>query len=867
MSLLAESARNRSTASRLGARGFSVAHLGLGRLRSFAILACTAIALLAGAPRAIAQDSVETPAPAASPVETAAFVPITAIPIRLEETWIRLHEIEEELGPDATVDVIEAELPERAQAIGAALRKTREQLATRPDILQLRFLAARLRSVGHAVAPWQSFLAARLAGIETLLDELEKQRALWRETEARVAPGDLPATLRGRLTEAIAAIGTGEARARSSRETLLLLSDEVGRLEGELQEAIGDVERSYTGARRRMFAFDAPPLWRTLPSSGETIGAEGAAVWGEISTRVSAYIEDDGDAPLRQLAVFGVLLLTALVVSRRWRARAPSDLGPNALELLKRPISVAVLLTLLPTPWLQPNAPPLLRELIGLVAILALGRVLAGAHDADVRLAVFAAVPIWLFERIAVFLPVESPLSRLLLLGSSSLGLVTFVWLTSATTVDRLDLTSRWRRLFLVAARIAAFGFGVGVVANVIGAVSLARGLTSWVLSSGVVAAILYVAARLLRGVVEALLTLPPLGHLSLVRRRQTWLCERVASLVAILFLVFWFWEGFVRAGADVAVLGWVEDVLAYPLEIGSLSITPGNVLAFAVVLWAAVLLSRFLGTALEEDVLPRMALPRGVPQALSAGSQYVFLTLGVLLAISAAGIQLGHLGLIVGALGVGVGFGLQNIVNNFVSGVILLFERPIQIGDTIEVGALIGEVRRIGIRSSTVRTWEGAEVIVPNEKLVSAELVNWTLSDRHRRIELEVGVAYGSEPTAVIALLERAAHVSTATLREPRPLATLVSFGDSALLFRLRFWTSDLAEQFRARGEVTLEVHRALAEAGIEIPFPQRVFHITRDDPVDPPAEGDPAAPAAAGSSAPVAPAASPPPPRSRQA
>jgi small-conductance mechanosensitive channel len=168
----------------------------------------------------------------------------------------------------------------------------------------------------------------------------------------------------------------------------------------------------------------------------------------------------------------------------------------------------------------------------------------------------------------------------------------------------------------------------------------------------------------------------------------------------------------------------------------------------------------------------------------------------------------------------------LQNVVNNFVSGVILLFERPVQTGDTIEVGAVIGEVRRIGIRSSTIRTWEGAEVIVPNEKLVSAELVNWTLSDRHRRIELEVGVAYGTDPSRVVALLEGAALASAATLPEPPPHATLVAFGDSALQFRLRFWTSDLAEQFRARGEVAMGVHRALAEAGIEIPFPQRVVH-----------------------------------------
>jgi potassium-dependent mechanosensitive channel len=794
--------------------------------------------LLTASPQVSAQDPTAT-LPAPSPALTRATVPITAIPARLEETAVRLHEIEADLVPDPAIDVIASDLPQRNRAIQEVLQRTRESFAAGPDVLQLRFLAARLRSAGQRLTPWQGLLAARLKQVEGLLEELGRERSLWRATEGSLAPADLPAALRQRLAETIAAVEQAEARAQIDRERVLVLSDEVGRRDAELQEQIADIERGYTGARRRMFALDAPPLWRVLPGSGDSLGSEGAAVWAEVKARISTYVQDEGEAPFRQLVLFFVLLAITVTVARRWRARAPTELGPNARELLDRPVSVALLLAVLVTPWMQANAPPLVRELIGLVAILALGQVLSSDRDADVRRAVFAAVPIWFPERIAVFLPVDSPLSRLLLLVSSALGCGILLWLTSEPVVARLELTSRWRRLFLTVGRIGAFGFGLAVVANVVGAVSLARGVTSWVLSNAVIAVILYVAARLLRVVVETVLALPPLGRLTLVQRRRIWLGDRIGKLIAALFGLFWGWEALARAGADVAIRDWVRDVLTYPLEVGSLAITPGNVLAFALVLWAASLLSRFLSAALEEEVLPRMALPRGVPQAVSAGSRYVFLTLGVLLAISAAGVELGHLGLIVGALGVGVGFGLQNVVNNFVSGVILLFERPIQIGDTIEVGSLIGEVRRIGIRSSTVRTWEGAEVIVPNEKLVSAELVNWTLSDRHRRIEIEVGVSYGSDPARVVALLESAALASPATLREPRPLATLVNFGDSALVFRLRFWTSDLAEQFRSRGEVTLEVHRIFAESGIEIPFPQRVFHITADSPPGPDAPG----------------------------
>ncbi len=152
----------------------------------------------------------------------------------------------------------------------------------------------------------------------------------------------------------------------------------------------------------------------------------------------------------------------------------------------------------------------------------------------------------------------------------------------------------------------------------------------------------------------------------------------------------------------------------------------------------------------------------RGLPYAISSLLHYLILLLGFPVAIGAMGVDLNRVTLLTGAFGVGVGFGLQTIVNNFVSGVILLVERPIQVGDAIQMTDLDGEVRRIGIRSTTVHTWRGAEVIVPNATLISGNLINWTLSDRTRRLELPVGVAYGSDPERVIDLLvETAAHGS----------------------------------------------------------------------------------------------------------
>jgi small-conductance mechanosensitive channel len=203
-----------------------------------------------------------------------------------------------------------------------------------------------------------------------------------------------------------------------------------------------------------------------------------------------------------------------------------------------------------------------------------------------------------------------------------------------------------------------------------------------------------------------------------------------------------------------------------------------------------------------------------------------IAIVIAVLVALPMAGIDITALSFFGGALGVGLGFGLQNVVSNFVSGLILLFERPVQTGDLIEVGPLIGEVKRIGIRSSTVRTTEGADVIVPNASLISERVVNWTFTDRQRRLDFDLGVAYGTDPDKVIAILLEAAKAQPEVLSLPEPQAFFVKFGESAIDFRLEVWCR-FELLARVRSELGVELMRALREAGIEIPFPQRDVHV----------------------------------------
>jgi small-conductance mechanosensitive channel len=273
-------------------------------------------------------------------------------------------------------------------------------------------------------------------------------------------------------------------------------------------------------------------------------------------------------------------------------------------------------------------------------------------------------------------------------------------------------------------------------------------------------------------------------------------------------------------------------NALDFPIGLGRIRFTIADVLVVLSILIFGFLFAKAFSSIVRNVMVARFPFQRGIPYAVSKVTYYILAVLVLLAAVTAAGVDLNKFTVITGAVGVGVGFGLQDIVKNFASGLILLFERPIRVDDVIELTGMVGTVRRIGARSSTIVTFQGAEVIVPNNTLVSTQVINWTLSSQQRRIEIAIGVAYGTDPELVLRLLvaEAAAHKNVMT--NPGPVAFFMGFGDSALNFELRFWSETQDAWFQLKSDVTVAIARALAEAGIEIPFPQRDLHLRSIDP-----------------------------------
>ncbi|UCH85275.1 MAG: mechanosensitive ion channel, partial [Candidatus Latescibacterota bacterium] len=363
------------------------------------------------------------------------------------------------------------------------------------------------------------------------------------------------------------------------------------------------------------------------------------------------------------------------------------------------------------------------------------------------------------------------------------------------------------------------------------GNVVLADFVTNGTLESIYFAVVLTTGAMVLDSTLTILFRTRGARYFRMVRVHEKLLVRRAVSLIHVLAVALWF-VGTLRVfGLLTVTVDWLSRLLSTSFSVGSLTISIGSIFVFLFAVVLSVMVARFVRFILDEDVLPRLPFTQSVSGSISLLANYSIMLIGFILALTAAGIEWGKMAIIFGALGVGIGFGLQNIVNNFISGLILILERPVSVGDMIEVGELLGKVKRIGIRSSTLRTREGAEVIVPNANLISNEVVNWTLSDRNRRIVIKLGVEYGSKPREVLAILFKIMERDDRILKSPAPQALFTGFGDSSLDFMIRFWVVGWEGWRQIISDISTEINDALDEAGIGIPFPQRDLHIRTID------------------------------------
>jgi potassium efflux system protein len=681
------------------------------------------------------------------------------------------------------------------------------------------------------LADWRAQLQRVTGRYTELAAELAKRRAVWEATRDAPERGSLPPALSERVESVLAEITQAERALSLPLDHQL----DLARRGNAVQLAVDSGRKAVVAAiayyDRRLLTIDAPPLWQAwhdLTVSEQAI--KGLTLGLQIENQ---FLQEYNRARvvssrIRTLITLG-LLPFFLWLSRRSRATVSEDPELQASnQVLQRPISSWLLLALVGVLFFEPDAPLILHQSALVLALIPVLRLLPRKVFTLLGPWPYIATGLYLLYQLGFLLVGVPPLHRLHQLVIAALTLGALLWLLLRSqrpaAASRLAVQSRVVRVF---GWLAAGALVVGMVGTVLGNVTLGEVLTSGVLDGGYVGLVLYAGTAVLNSILKLLLARREVSRFRVVSQRTGPLLQRLAQLIGLGAFLIWIVVVLNQFRVYRPMAAWVLGVMRHPIGYGEISVTLSGVLTFLASVWVAFWLARTIRIVLQDEVLQKMELPRGVGNSIATLTYYALVTIGLSIALVASGFQMSQLTIVVGALGVGIGFGLQNVVNNFVSGLILMFERPIQPGDVVEVSGTAGKVRDIGMRATTLTTFEGADVVVPNGTLLSEKLINWTLSDMNRRLEVNVGVAYGSDPKQVIELLLQVAKSTPGVAGTPEPGVIFVGFGASSLDFAIRAWTNNYGEWVAIRSDMTIRVYDALNAAGIEIPFPQQDLHV----------------------------------------
>lgn len=757
-------------------------------------------------------------------------IPLPRIADRAEELDHLLREISSELAPKSELVESEKKTAEQAEDIRKRLQQTGELLAGTPTPLELedeyRYWRARNLEYGEE----RRLLTLRASKLAGQVQALEAQKPEWVATWTQIRESPGIESVVERTKQLLDRIQEVKSQAQDQLNVVLTLQNEVSQQDQQISDILLRVREAREGERGRLLVADNPPLWeasgfRQLDQSWGTTFRRSFdrsfATTTEFSRthRIAVFV----------LAVSYLLVLLLVFKLRRYIDKTRLEVSAEPVLVMSRPFSVALLVTLIGTGRFIASAPIGIAFLFYLLYLVPVLRILAPLIEPKLRILLYILAALYGLE--GAYLLVQLPLlfRRELYALLVFTALISFGWLARPSSILQVTAQGRSRGMLMIGVRGSLLLLVASLVGNIVGFVSLAQVLGLIALVGPFVATALYCGARVLSLILSIVLRAHWARALLDVRIVAM---ERWGSRLFVLGAVL-LWLKFMLQLVMLydTVLEAASKLFRYPIGFEKIHFTLGDALGLAFILFGGYFVANTFTFLLKKVVLPKLPLQRGLPYAISTITYYVLLMLVALVALSAAGIELNKFTVLTGALGVGLGFGLQNIVNNFVSGLILLFERPIHVGDTVDVGGLVGMVRRIGARSSTVVTFQGAEVIVPNSNLLSNQVINWTLSSQWRRVDVPVRAAYGTDPERVIKLLVSVAESHPGVLLERPPMAFFMGFGESALNFELRFWSAWQDTWFQLQSDVTVAVAKALREAGIEIPFPQRDLHVRSID------------------------------------
>lgn len=660
------------------------------------------------------------------------------------------------------------------------------------------------------------------------LDQLDRLAERWQETVAMARERNAPPEVLDLIVRTTPQIDTAIAELRADRDAALAALSEASTLELLAARFQGEVATRQDAAVSAARVAADGPMWSAETWANPLGGDEGRAAQRRHVSALKAYFAEHGTVVAAWF--LGVLLLAYSLL--RGARKAVSEFlrddagGLKAGAVFERPFSASLLIALISVLSLAPPFPVAFAHLVWAIAPIPAAALAVAVFARPIGLSVYTLAGILSLMQFELLNETMPAVDRVLIVMQSLALIAAFLF----------DLRrGNWQAAFpkVRASRLARLVHFVCVLlvviigTTVLGYVGFADTMKNLVFGGLGLALVFVVLSYVLTSFVLGLLWVPPLSRLEVVRRERRTIVTTLRKAIRWAAGILWAIATLELGGLLSSTTRLFTNLISIKLDIGAVTLSVSAIASGLAILFITYFITRLIRFVVEGDHRTIDIASAGAAFAISKLVRYAIAIIGFLFAIVVVGFDLTSVTVLAGAVGVGLGFGLQNIFNNFFSGLIMLLEQPIRVNDIAKVDELIGTVREVGIRATVIETFDGAEVIVPNADFISKTVLNWTKSNRRRRAEIDVGVAYGTDPKRVLDILEAVAAGMDGVAQDPKSFAIFTGFGDSSLNFRLYVWVTDLSDILVVPSRIRQGILDELAAADITVPFPQRDVRI----------------------------------------
>lgn len=687
----------------------------------------------------------------------------------------------------------------------------------------------------------QERLTKRSDEIQEVIDELNDYLKVWFKTKEKGTENGASKEVMESIDDVIENINSILLMSTMRSDSVFMVQKKLTDQALIIDEVIHEIKTRQKNLQKSYFVLDRPPIWEefsSFSSPAAILGAVKEAIKSDFKSLWS-FFKSERTNLMYQIIFLVLLFIMMFYLKRKWfrtDADKPINGDKAALVFINHPLATVLSVGLLISFFFYKNPPPALAEYTSILLLTSAVYLLPKIVVKRLRFTLFMVLVLLLISMFINYVGIGSIEGRLAQLFSFLVLGYALIEFRKNKTIQN-HFAGQRNRILTITLSVFTVLTWLGVIATLIGSTNLADFILGGVLYSTVFAILTWLAIEIFASLIELLVKEDPQISVSSLSNLRLLIQKRMRGLLIFFGIVFWVYTTFISFGVIKYVVELVTDFMEVNWQLGEVTISMGGIISFALIIVVTLIILRVIKTLFSEEWLEYTNISKSSSGGISMVLRIVVFTIGFYLAASAAGINFSQLGFIFGALSVGIGFGLQNVVLNFIAGLILAFERPIHIGDTIEVDMEFGVVSEIGIRASKIKKFSGSEVIIPNGDLISKKVINFTLSDEKRRFKVPFRTSIDAEPRKVMALLTQVASGHENTLKEPAPKTYFAGYGDTSLDFFLYFWT-EFSTGLSTQSEVIIRAHEALKEAGIEVPIPLRKIKSQANNTPEHPAE-----------------------------